>query len=399
MPDFTYLARNGDGEKVSGRIVAATQREAASLLSGRALFPVKVEAEKTSGSLRIRRVSGQVMANSYAQLAGLLRSGVPLLRSLSVLKDQSSNKSLRIVLEDVHHRVEDGSNMADAMERHPKVFSEMATNMVRAGGEGGFLEDVLDHVAQFTEQQEDLKSRTLGALAYPIFLGSVGTIVVVSLLVFFVPSFADLFDRLRERGELPAATDLLLLTSVTLQKWGLVILIGLVVLGAYIRNQMATESGRLLTDRIKLQLPLLGSVFQNLAVARFCRVLGTLLHNGVPILTSLEISRKAASNRILSAAVSEASENISAGESLAEPLAQSGYFPRDVVEMIAVAEESNTLEKVLVNIADGLERTTSRRLELTVRLLEPIMLLIMAGVVLFVVIALLLPILKMSSAV
>ena len=399
MPDFTYIARNGDGEKVSGRIAAATQREAASLLSGRALFPVKVEAEKTSGSLRIRRVSGQVMANSYAQLAGLLRSGVPLLRSLSVLKDQSSNKSLRIVLEDVHHRVEDGSNMADAMERHPKVFSEMATNMVRAGGEGGFLEDVLDHVAQFTEQQEDLKSRTLGALAYPIFLGSVGTIVVVSLLVFFVPSFADLFDRLRERGELPAATDLLLLTSVTLQKWGLVILVGLVVLGAYIRNQMATEAGRLLTDRIKLHLPLLGSVFQNLAVARFCRVLGTLLHNGVPILRSLEISRKAASNRLLSEVVREASENISAGEPLAEPLHRSGYFPRNVVEMIAVAEESNTLEKVLVHIADGLERTTSRRLDLTVRLLEPIMLLIMASIVLFVVIALLLPILKMSSSV
>src|SRR5262249_45670950 len=150
-------------------------------------------------------------------------------------------------------------------------------------------------------------------------------------------------------------------------------------------------------DRLKLRVPLCGPIFQNLAVARFCRVLGTLLHNGVPILRSLEISSEAAGNRILAAAITEAAENISAGQSLAKPLAASGYFPPEVVEMIAVAEESNTLESVLTSISDSLERRTFRRLDLVVRLLEPIMLLGLAGVVLLVVIALLMPVLKMSS--
>jgi general secretion pathway protein F/type IV pilus assembly protein PilC len=152
-------------------------------------------------------------------------------------------------------------------------------------------------------------------------------------------------------------------------------------------------------DRLKLRVPLLGGVFQALAVARFCRVLGTMLKNGVPILKSLEISREAAGNRVLSRAIQKASENISAGQSLAGPLASSGYFPRTVVEMIAVAEESNSLDRVLVEIADGLEKLTFRRLDLIVRLLEPLMLLILAAVVLVVVIALLIPVIKMSATV
>ena len=400
MPDFTYIARTLDGERVNGTIAAATQREALSLLSGQSLFPVDVTAEKPASRLATsRRVSGQVMATSYGQMAALMRSGVPLLRSLTVLTEQTSNAALKEVLQDVCHRVEDGATLADAMDRYPKVFSEMAVNMVRAGGEGGFLEDALDRVAQFTEQQEDLKSRTLGALAYPMFLASVGTIIVSCLLIFFVPSFADLFDRLRQQGELPIVTDWLLWTSTTLQRWWIVILVVIALMVLYTRNQVATEAGRRLSDRVKLGLPMLGPIFQNLAVARFCRVLGTLLHNGVPILQSLEISRKACSNRMLSDAVEAASENIAAGEALAEPLDRSGYFPKAVVEMISVAEESNTLDQVLVDIADGLERRTSRRLDLMVRLLEPIMLLILAGIVLVVVIALLLPILRMSSSV
>jgi len=173
----------------------------------------------------------------------------------------------------------------------------------------------------------------------------------------------------------------------------------LIGVGVLLKARLATDSGRLMRDRIKLNVPLLGPIFENLAVARFCRVLGTLLRNGVPILKSLDIAREAAGNRVLSDAIQQASENISAGESLAGPLGSSGHFPVTVVEMISVAEESNTLDKVLVEIADGLEKRTSRRLELAVRLLEPILLLVLAGAVLCVVIALLLPIIKMSSTI
>jgi general secretion pathway protein F/type IV pilus assembly protein PilC len=400
MPDFAYIARNELGHRVTGTISAATQREAISLLSGKALFPLKVNAQQSARQWRLtRRISGTQLATLYSQLSGLLRSGVPLLRSIDVLKRQSSNPRIAEVLDDVYHRVEDGATLADAMNTHRAAFGELAISMIRAGGEGGFLEDALERIASFTEQQDDFKSRTMGALAYPVFLAVVGFVVVFGLLVFFVPNFGQIFEQLREQGQLPAITEALLFLSETMQKWWIA---GLLIGGlgiAYFRMQMATEAGRRFADRMKLRIPLMGSIFKSLAVARFCRVLGTLLKNGVPILKSLDISRDAAGNRVLSEAIQEASENISAGDSLAAPLQASGHFPGNVVEMIAVAEESNTLDTVLVEIADGLERRTARRLELAIRLLEPVMILIMAVIVLIVVLALLLPIFKMTSTI
>ena len=399
MPDFAYIARDPRGQKVFGRITAQSERDALTAISGQSLFPIEVTAEKAAVKFQLfgGRVNGQLMATTYSQLASLLRSGVPLLRSIKVICEQTSNRRLKEVLNEVHDQVEEGMTVGDAFARHPRVFSEMAVNMVRAGGEGGFLEDALERVATFTEQAEDLKSRTFGALAYPLFLGTVGTLVVTALIVFFVPKFAVMFERLREKGELPALTEGLLWFSGTLRSWGWVVLLVGVIVFFFMRQRLETEDGKRLRDLLKIKIPLLGGILLSLAVARFCRVLGTLLHNGVPILKSLDISRDAAGNRILSEAIKEASENISSGESLARPLAASGHFPATVVEMIAVAEESNTLDKVLIEVADGLERRTSRRLDLFVRLLEPLMLLVLAGIVLFVVIALLLPIIKMGS--
>ena len=399
MPEFEYVARDTSGARVQGSIAAATEREALSLLSGQSLFPVSVTVEKAkSSNLSRKRVGGQLMATAYSQLASLLRSGVPLLRAIHVLRHQTSSARLREVLDDIHRRVEDGSTLGEAMNRYPRVFSEMAINMVRAGGEGGFLEDALERVSQFTEQQEDLKSRTAGALAYPVFLAIVGTLVVGGLVIFFVPQFGAMFDNLRQRGELPVMTDWLLWLSEALRRFGIVFVVAAFGLVVFLKQQLETEKGKRWRDYFKLRLPMLGPVFTSLAVARFCRVLGTLLHNGVPILRSLQISSLAAGNRILSEAVTKASENISSGQSLAAPLARCEHFPLIVVEMIAVAEESNTLDKVLVEIADGLERRTIRQLDLVVRLLEPMMLLLLAIFVLFVVIALLMPVIKMSSA-
>ncbi|MCA9118894.1 MAG: type II secretion system F family protein [Planctomycetaceae bacterium] len=401
MPDFAYIARDIHGAKVTGTLFAQSEREAIANLSTQELFPLEVTQQKTASqkSVFARRVNGQTMAVTYSQLASLLRSGVPLLRAIGVIRDQSSNVVLKEVLDDVYRRVEEGTTLGEAMSRYPRVFSELAINMVKAGGEGGFLEEALDRVATFTEQYEDLKSRTTGALAYPIFLTVVGTAVVAVLIVFFVPKFASIFDSLRERGELPMMTDWLLWFSGSVRHYGWILLVIGVIAFLVAQARMATETGRRMADKWKLKIPLLGSIFQNLAVARFCRVLGTMLRNGVPILKSLEVSRDAAGNRVLSEAIGAASENISSGQTLAAPLASSGYFPKTVVEMISVAEESNTLDKVLVEIADGLERRTERRLELAVRLIEPILLLNLAGVVLFVVMALLLPVIKMSATV
>ena len=400
MPDFAYTARDLQGQKTAGTISASTEREAINLLSSRSLFPISVSSDEAQRTIhRGKRVKGQVMASTYAQLASLLRSGVPMLRSLAVIREQASNPTLTQVLDDIYVAVEDGQPMADAMQTYPRVFSDMAVNMTRAGAEGGFLEDALERVAHFTEQQEDLKSRTVGALAYPVFLGTVGSLIVAALIIFFVPKFGTLFETLRERGELPILTDWLLWLSDSLNSLWPLLLIFCALFSYTIKMRLQTDSGQRFADYWKIRLPLVGNIFQSLAVARFCRVLGTLLSNGVPILKSLSISREAAGNRMLSEAIETASENISSGASLASPLSSSGYFPKTVVEMIAVAEESNSLDRVLVEIADGLEKRTARRLDLVVRLLEPLMLLVLAGAVLFVVIALLLPVIKMSSTI
>ncbi|MFO0896301.1 MAG: type II secretion system F family protein [Pirellulales bacterium] len=400
MPDFAYVARDFSGQKVSGVIAAGSAREAQATLAEKSLFPVSIEARTSAAeTFRGRRVKPQLVATTYGQLAGLLRSGVPLLKSLAILRDQTSHPGLKETLGRIHGDVEEGAGLSEAMARHPRVFGEMAISMVRAGGEGGFLEEALERVADFTEKQEDLKGRTMGALAYPIFLGVIGVSIVTGLIIFIVPKFEELFARLRERGELPAVTEWLLWLSNSMTTYSLFVILGVGVGIYYLKNWLQTEQGRFLFDSVRTRLPVAGKIMLNLSVARFCRVLGTLLRNGVPILKSLDISADAAGNRVLSAAIREAAENISAGESLAQPLAASGHFPRTVVEMIAVAEESNNLERVLNDIADSLERTTWRQLDLMVRLLEPVMLLLLAGVVLVVVIALLLPVLKMSMGV
>jgi general secretion pathway protein F/type IV pilus assembly protein PilC len=401
MPDFAYIARDLTGNRVEGTLAAGTEREAVATLSARDLFPVKVGSVdgRPAGAKGSPRVRARIMAGTYGQLSALLGSGVPLLRSLEVIRQQTPHKNLATVLEDVHTRVQEGSTLADAMARHPRAFGELPTSIIRAGGEGGFLEEALDRLAKFTEQQDELKSRVIGALAYPAILFVLGTVVVNVLIIFFVPKFESLFARLRERGELPAVTDWLLWLSSALQRYGIFIAIGLVIAGVAIRSRLQTDEGRMWLDRMRLKVPVVSGIYLSLAVSRFCRVLGTLLTGGVPIVRSLEISADSTGNRVLQAAVREAAENITSGESLATPLAASGKFPPDVVEMIAVAEQSNNLEKVLPHVADTLERDTWRRLDLLVRLLEPLMLLVLAAVVLVVVIALLVPVLKMSAGV
>lgn len=400
MPSYTYVARDAGGNRITGNMDAANERDVINSLTGKSLFPVQVDEQKTrSLNLSIGgRVSGSIIATFYGQLASLMTNGVPLLSALNILKEQTSHVTLKRGLEDVISRVEDGEPLGEAFARHPKIFNDMAVNMAKAGIEGGFLEEALERVSAFTEQQDELKSRTIGALIYPAILATMGTVVVTVLLVFFVPKFSVMFDQLREKGELPIFTEYLLATSGFLNQYGLFFLLLFAVGYFVLRVQLNTEPGKRFTDRLKLKTPLFGVIFRNLAVSRFCRVLGTLLKNGVPILKSMDISREAAGNVVLSEAIADATENITSGESLSIPLTKSGQFPRNVTEMISVAEESNTLDTVLVNIAERLEKDTVKKLDLMVKLVEPLMLMIMAAIILVVVIALLLPVMKMGTA-
>jgi general secretion pathway protein F/type IV pilus assembly protein PilC len=401
MPEFSYVAMAQSGIRTQGNLTANSEREAMAMLDARGVFPVSITPVKsaTKGMGWGRRIKSKHMAGFYSQLADLLRSGVPMLRSLDILQRQTSQPALGEIIREIRGRVADGSGLAEAMAQHPKAFSELAISMIRAGQEGGFLEDVLRRIAEFTEHQEELKSKVVGALAYPMFLATAGFLVLNVLVIFFVPKFEPIFNKLAEKGELPPLTTILIGASRFLQTnwyW----LIGLIILAVVgFRAWARSDGGRLALDKFRLRLPGAGTIYLNLAIARFTRILGTLLQNGIPILQSLRIAKDSTGNQVLSGAIAKSAENLKGGESLARPLAASKLFPPDVIEIVAVGEESNSLEKVLLDIAQTLERRTSRQLDLFVRLLEPVMLLVMAVVVLLVVAGLLLPIFKMSSAV
>jgi general secretion pathway protein F len=400
MAEFTYEARAKTGSLNNGTLTAGSEREAMAILDSRGLFPVRIAPIRAQAARRWgKKVKGRHLSALFSQLADLLHSGVPLLRSLEILERQSSLPAVGEVLREVRAAVAEGTTMADAMAKHPHVFNELTVSMVRAGQEGGFLEDVLKRVADFTEHQEDLKAKVVGSLAYPVFLAMVGTTVLLLLVVFVVPKFEKTFDKLREKGDLPALTSGLMAFSHFLLNYWYIGMLG--VLGGYylLKRWLRSDNGRLTMDRLRLRLPGAGHIFLNLAIARFARILGTLLHNGIPILQSLRIAKDSTGNKVLSIAIEQSAENVTAGNSLAKPLSQCKYFPRDVCEMVSVAEESNSLETVLINIADSLEKRTSRQLDLFVKLLEPVMLLVMASIVLMVVAGLLLPIFKMGGTV
>ncbi len=401
MPDFVYTARTADGQDVTGTLSAGSKRETLCALGERSLFVLHVEPKEKprAGRKKAIRVKTQLLATNLMQLADLLENGVPLLTALTILAEQAAHPNLTVVLTDVRDQIAEGAGLDEAFARHPHVFSELTVSMVRAGSEGAFLEDALRRTADFLELQEELKGRLVGAMTYPAFLAVAGFVVTTVLVVFFVPKFAQLFERLeRQTGGLPAATVVLLALSDLLGSYGLFIGGAFAGTGAWLRGAVRSQRGRLLVDRWKLRIPVVGKVFLGYAVSRFCRVLGTLLRNGVPMLRALEISSDSAGNSVLARAIRKAAENISSGETLSRPLAECGLIPKPVMAMISIAEESNNLDEVLVSIADAIDRTNSRQLDMMVRLVEPIMLLVMGGIIMFIIVALLLPVFEMSAA-
>ena len=401
MPEYRYQAVGNTGTINKGQLTANSEQEVMSMLDSRGLFPIEIAETKPKQMVALfgRRVSALVMATFYSQLADLLHSGVPLLKSLEILERQSPNSNLQYILREVKAEVADGTSLADAMNKHPGAFNELSVSMIRAGQEGGFLEEVLKRIASFTEHQEDLKSKVVGALVYPFFLAFMGIAVLLILVIFFIPMFEPIFERLRETNEMPTLTVILINTSHFMKNYFWLYIPAMILMLVLYWRWAKSESGRLTLDTFKLKIPTAGKIYLNLALSRFCRILGTLLQNGIPILQSLKISKDSTGNVVITDAIDKASENVTGGNALAEPLQACKYFPRDIVEMIAVGEESNNLEMVLLDIANNLERRTNRQLEMFVRLLEPIMLMVMAVFTLIIVAGLLLPVFKMSQTV
>ena len=249
MADFAYIARDIAGQRVAGTLTAATQREAMSTLSGMKLFPVEVK--QSAGPLRATfagKIRPHAMAQFFLQLAALMKSGVPLLRALEVLGNQTTLPALQRTIGDLRDRIADGESLSESMARHPRTFNVLAVSIVRAGIEGGFLEEALERVARFTDQQAELKSRVMGALAYPMFLVVFSVSIVTVLIVYFVPQFETLFSRLRARGELPILTDWLLGLSTAISSYGIFIALAIGLLVMAIRSQIATEAGHWFVD-------------------------------------------------------------------------------------------------------------------------------------------------------
>ena len=394
MPTFAYTARNAEGRTITGVLTAENENQALRSLDEQALFPVEVReggvVKRLGGGKK--KVRSTAVAMMYSQFSDLLRAGVPALRSLDVLSKQSSSPVLREVVQEVRESLSGGKTLADSMAEHPNAFNPLHVSMIRAGEKGGFLEDVLARIAIFTERQNELKNKLVGAMMYPAVLMFVASCIVTFLLVYVVPKIRDLL-----RGELPAMTKLIFAISDFLREHGIIVAGVAAVVVVSLVSFARSKTGRLYWDRFSLRAPMLGKLVTLVAVCRFCRILGTLLNNGVPILQALKISRDSAGNQLLIGAIEEATENVRRGSTLADPLGQSGLFPLDIISMIAVGEESNNLENVLVTIAESYEARTSRTIDLMVRLLEPLLLMGMAGIVAVIAIALLLPILTMSG--
>jgi general secretion pathway protein F/type IV pilus assembly protein PilC len=391
MPQFQYIAVNSSGQRVPGTLLANTRADALQQLAAAAMVPLSLN-EGSNHRGRSERIPPAALASAFSLLSDQLDTGVPLLRALQVLSTQSSNATLRTVLNGIAAQVADGSSLAAALAAKPGVFHDLDISMIQAGEEGGFLQESLRRLATVRERQEEVRARVLSAAAYPALLAVVSLLVVAGMLVFFVPQFQPLFDSLIESGRLPWPTSLLLWISDTLSRWFLPLVIVTSAILLIIRVRVPAESLATLRDRTAIRIPGVGPVVRAISIARFCRVLGALLQNGVPMLRSLEISRRAAGNRVISDTIAAAQESICSGQSLATPLAASNHFPPDVLEMIAVAEQANRLESVLLKLADRLELRAQRRLDLFLRMLEPALMLVMATIVGFMVVALLMPV-------
>lgn len=341
-------------------------------------------------------VSISDIAQSTRQMAILLQAGVPMVGSLNALIDQIDNEKLKRIYSEIRSSVNEGSSLADAMEKH-KIFSSIYINMVRAGESSGALEVVLERLADFMEGQAQLKSKIISAMVYPAVMAFVAFAVMIVMLTTVVPRIAQVF--IRAKVQLPLMTRMLIGTSNLLSSywWILLIIFGGLIYG-FIRWKK-TSNGRAKWDQLSLKFPIFGNITQLVSVARFSRTLSTLLASGVPLLASLQIVRNIVSNDVLEKAIDKVRDAVREGEDIATPLKRSGCFPPMVTHMIAIGEKSGQLETMLTRIAVTYEQQVQLKVTTLTALLEPLMIVIMGGSVGFIVMSILTPIMQMNTLV
>jgi general secretion pathway protein F/type IV pilus assembly protein PilC len=393
MPKFRYTALNADGRQVSGQLEAEGEAAAVRILGERQLFPVNIASADASQSKR-RRVSSRDIGMMYGQLADLIGSGVPMLRALDSLIRSTVNSQLKAILKEVRTAVADGQTLTDALRKFPEVFPPLHTSMVQAGERASFLEDVLRSLSEFLERLDELRAKVMGAMIYPALLSALGATVMAGALIFFVPKFEPLLSGAQK----PLPTVLLFGASTILRSYWYIVALVLAGLVGGLVSALSKESSRRTLEIWQHRVPVVGTALKMLAITRFCRILGTMLANGVPMLGALKIAKDATGSRLLGEKIAIAAESIRDGKSLSGPLSQGGLFPDQIMAMITVAEESNKLDKVLLQIANTVERRTNQQVDQSVRLIEPVILCLVAAGIGFLALGLLLPIFTLAGS-
>jgi type IV pilus assembly protein PilC len=390
---YTYRVRDRGGTLVTGEIAADNQDLVLTKLREMHYIPLEVK-KKRAGlqrefTLRPGKVKLKDMAVFSRQFATMINSGLPLLRTLAILEEQSSSKTLKTVLGEMRLDVEHGSSLSGAMAKHPRTFSNLYVSMVRSGETAGTLDSVLLRLADTLEKEVSLRRQIKTAMTYPIVVFGLVIIILTAILVFVVPTFKDLYAQLG--GTLPAPTRLLIFVSDVVRRFFLFVVGGIAVGVWGLRRWTKTANGRYAFDRFKLRIPIFGKLFQKTALSRFSRTLAALSRSGVPILQALEIVAETVQNSVVARAVRDVQTSVREGESIAEPLTQHDIFPPMVVQMIAVGEETGALDSMLDKIADFYDEEVAATVESLTSLIEPVLIAVVGGVVGAIVICLYLP--------
>ena len=425
MANFNYTALDAKGEQTTGTLSAASEAEAIQQLRGHGLYPTEIVEEgkgkiaakapakkaKKSGkgkglNMTIGKakttVKPKVLMVFTRQLATLIDSGLPLLRSLTVLGKQEPNPALKTTITALADSVQGGSTFSESLAQHPKMFNKLYVNMVKAGELGGVLEVVLNRLAEYQEKAQKLKNKIVSAMVYPAIVMFIAVAILVFLMVFIVPKFKEMFTE--TDSELPMISQIVFgfsefclgrpILGIPNIVW--IFIGGFLVFMAF--NAIGkTKGGRAFIDKVKLHMPIFGDIQRKSAVSRFSRTLGTLVTSGVPILQALNITRDTAGNVVISEAISKVHEAVKEGESIVTPLSSSGVFPNMVISMVDVGEETGQLPEMLLKVADVYDDEVDNAVTALTSILEPIMIVILALVVGAVVFALFLPLIKMIS--
>lgn len=402
MANFKYSARDSSGRVVAGAIEAETEVMVIGKLQEMGFYVTSLEREAPRTSVgtvlrRWRKVGMRDLTIFVRQFATMVNAGLSMVRTLTILEQQTENAKLREIIIEVRRDVEEGMTLSDAFNKHPQTFSTLVVNMIRAGEIGGVLDDVLNRIAFFFEKDFALRQKVRAAITYPIaiFIFAIG---VIFFLVFFIlPQFIGFFEGLDLVLPLPTRV-LIVFTRVATGYW--YVFLGMFALGLYaLRTYIRTPVGRLNFDKWKLRVPIFGALVRKVTVSRFSRTLGTLITSGVPIMQALEVVSKAVENRVVANAIEDVRSSIREGESIALPMQASGLFPPMVVQMTAVGEETGTLDTMLAKVADFYDAEVETTLAQLTSIMEPLLIIFLGFVVGFIVLSFYMPLYQLITGV